>query len=185
MVPGTGLRGVLTRRVGLKCLAGLCLTVAGCGALDEAQAPACPSVQTLAAADNVTKFRDGTGRDLTDVVMEAEIVGFNGFCETDIKERRVDVDLIVTIDALRGPAVREGSTELAYFVSVLDGDGEILRKPVFRTTLEFDGNVGRVRAQEELTLEIPVSPEFVGSDYDILLGFQLTSDERAYNKLQQ
>ncbi len=185
MVPQTGLMGVLTRRGAAKCLAGLCLTVAGCGAINETQAPACPSVQTLAAADNVTKFRDGSGRDLTDVVMEAEIVGFDGFCETDIEKRRVDVELIVTIDALRGPALREGSTELAYFVSVLDGDGEILRKPVFRTTFEFDGNVGRVRAQEELTLEIPVAPQFVGSDYDILLGFQLTGDERAYNQLRQ
>ena len=141
--------GAVMRRRAAKCSAGLCLVLAGCGAFEESQAPACPSVRTLATADNVTKFRDGPGRDLTDVVMEAEIVGFGGFCETDIDARRVDIELTVTIEALRGPAVREGSTEVAYFVSVLDGDGEILRKPVFRTTLEFEGNIGRVRASED------------------------------------
>ena len=160
------------------------LLMAGCGVQEAVTAPACPNVQTLAAASQVTKFRDGPGRDLTDVVMEAEIVDFAGTCATD-DDGRVDVELIVNIEGRRGPAVRDGDTNVDYFVAITNGADLVFGKSVFSSELEFRGNVSRVQTDDEIVLDFLPERGFAGVNYAIVIGFQLTPEERAYNALQQ
>lgn len=163
---------------------GLGLVVAGCGITEQAAAPACPNVQALAAASNVTKFRDGPGRDLTDVVLEAEIVDFTGSCSTD-DDGRVDVELVLNIEGRRGPAVRDGDTTVDYFVAVTNGGEIVFESSVFSSELTFKGNTARVQTADEIVLDLVPQPGFAGSNYDVLIGFQLSDEERAYNALQR
>ena len=170
--------------VGRYSVIGLGLLLAGCINAEEAVGPPCPTVQTLAAVANVTKFRDGPGRDLTDVVMDAEIVNFSGTCGTD-DDGRVDVDLVVNIEGRRGPAVREGDTTVDYFVAVTNGGELVFGKSVFTSEFDFKGNTARLQTDDQIVLDFKPAPGFVASSYDILIGFQLNEDERAYNALRQ
>ena len=53
---------------------GLLLTA--CGILAPSQAKFCPSISLLKAAEKMTRYREGPGRDLTDVLYEAKISFF-------------------------------------------------------------------------------------------------------------
>ena len=57
----------------------------GCSAIDgmveelplvgkSAPVPACPKIKVLADAGNLTLYRSGPGRDITDILLEAEII---------------------------------------------------------------------------------------------------------------
>ena len=66
-------------------------------------------------------FLPGPGRDLTDVVMEAKITVFDGFCDADLERDgngEIQVELTLLIEASRGPANQDGAGQLAYFVAL-------------------------------------------------------------------
>ena len=50
----------------------------------------------------MTKFKPGPGRDITDILFEAEIVNFAGDCDYD--EGQAEIELSVQIRVERGPA---------------------------------------------------------------------------------
>ena len=49
--------------------------LSGCGVLSKKEATACPQYVVASDAASVTRFREGPGRDLTDVVNQGEING--------------------------------------------------------------------------------------------------------------
>lgn len=142
--------------------------------------PACPSAAILADAANVTKFRDGSGRDLTDVVVEGEIVNIAVGCSYD--RRGVSVDLQVAIAGTRGPADRSRAAEFDYFVAVTDAERNVLAKEIFRVRVRFADNQTRVGQVEEIEPRIPHTDPAKAARYQILVGFQLTPDEIAWNR---
>ncbi len=137
-------------------------------------------------------FLPGPGRDLTDVVMEAKITVFDGFCDADLERDgngEIQVELTLLIEASRGPANQDGAGQLAYFVALVDGASadnlseatDILSKPVFDVDVVFPRNAGRVSLREVVELAIPVRPGVSGADFGLLIGFQLTEEEIQYN----
>ena len=79
--------------------AGLCLLAAACGILEKDQRYACPAVFILQDAQNLTRFKPGPGRDITDIRFEAEIFDFRGQCNFDEDDGiwAVEVELLVQI----------------------------------------------------------------------------------------
>ena len=73
----------LGKIVGKAASAGLCLLAAACGILEKDQRYACPAVFILQDAQNLTRFKPGPGRDITDIRFEAEIFDFRGQCNFD------------------------------------------------------------------------------------------------------
>ena len=63
------------------------IALSGCAGFTEAltkkKPPPCPPIYILSDASHITKYRPGTGRDLTDVDMEAEIIAYKGQCSYD------------------------------------------------------------------------------------------------------
>src|SRR5262245_38439597 len=86
--------------------------VAACSSKEKPVAE-CPAGVIPADAASVTRFRDGPGRDLTDVVAEAAIVNILIQCKYDPKG--VTVDLQVAIAGSRGPADRSRAAAFDYF----------------------------------------------------------------------
>ena len=136
----------------------------------------------------LTTFRPGPGRDLTDVVLDARIDRFEGECVTDLEKGRsvkVNVDLQLIFEAIRGPANETREGNFSYYVAIADRSGTILTKKVFNTEFEFEGNRNRVGGVEELTQEIPLRAGELGEDFDIFIGFQLDSQQLDYNRAKQ
>ena len=161
------------------------LALAACGGGEAVLAPPCPNISVLADTAEVTKFRSGLGRDLTDVVLEARITDYSGFCDTDLDDGaggEVQVELRLLIEVARGPAngSRRGSYD--FFVAIGDRERNILAKQVFTSEVEFEGNRNRLTAVEDLEQTIPLGAGELGDDYDIYVGFQLSEDELLYNR---
>lgn len=144
--------------------------------------PACPRASILSDAATVTKFRDGPGRDLTDVVSRGEIVDIATQCEYD--KRGVTMTLQVAIAGTRGPADRSREAAFDYFVAVADPQRNILAKEVFRVQFKFSENQTRVGTVDEIEPRIPLKDVMKAPDYQVLVGFQLTPDEIEWNRKQ-
>jgi hypothetical protein len=161
--------------------------LAACAGGESALAPPCPDIVVVRDIASATQFKPGAGRDLTDVVLEATIAGFDGFCETDLDEGEtgeVTVELRLVFSVSRGPANAERKGAFSYFVAVADRNDNPVRKHVFDSEVEFPGNRNRIAPFEELALQIPLKPGENGADYNVLIGFQLTPEQLEYNRSQ-
>ena len=166
----------------------MALALAACSAPNVGSIPPCPNVVIVDDIAQVTKFLDGPGRDLTDVVLEVRIASFDGTCVTDPDAGpagEVSVDLILIVEATRGPANADRRGQYDFFIAIAEAEGDIVAKRVFPGEIVFEGNRNRVAAQEELTQMIPLRPGENGSDYDILIGFQLSDEELIYARQQR
>ena len=140
----------------------------------------CPSVAIVRDAAEVTRFREGSGRDLTDVTGRAVLADYTGGCTP--REDRVTVDLNLVLAAEQGPASQAGTADYRYFVAIADAAGDILAKQEFDTTVAFPAGQRRAGTVEELTQTIPLEDGATPADYQILVGFQLTPEQLDYNR---
>lgn len=157
------------------------VALAGCSALSKSEPPPCPPVYILSDASHVTKFRPGSGRDLTDVEVDAEIVGFKGECGYDAKG--ANVDLTVSIDVRRGPAATTREATLNYFVAIPKFYPAEEAKAVIAVPVVFPDGVDSARITDEgVRMQIPVKTRDLIDQYEIYLGFQTTPEELEMNR---
>lgn len=159
---------------------GLGLLAAACGGNAPPPVP-CPQAYILADAERLIRF-DGTGRDLTDVFFEAEIEAVRTVCDYD--EGVIDSLLEIVFKAGRGPALGDGDGELVYFVAIVRGDRSVARREAFSLPLPFQDEGPRFRLVEELEPRIPLRSGETGAGYRIVVGFELTPEELAYQRRQ-
>lgn len=157
------------------------LVLASCSVFGKKETPPCPPVYILSDASKLTKFRAGTGRDLTDVEYEAEITGFTGGCKYD--EKGATVDLQVTFTVKRGPADTDRKAEFSYFVAVPYYYPQPSAKAEFATTVTFPEGTNYVKyTDEEVVMQVPVKDKDLISKYEIYLGFQESQEELDRNR---
>lgn len=155
------------------------LALGACG-LFEDKPPPCPRIGILGQANKLTLYRDGPGRDLTDVTYEVEVRDVAWGCEYDFDDEEGDSVLMeynVLISATKGPAAESDDVSVPYFVAIADPKKHIKAKKIFTAKLHFDANAVRTQSVEELTQTIPIAPEYIGTDYDTFIGLQLTREQ--------
>ena len=151
-------------------------------------APACPRVAVLNGASSLTRFASGPGRDLLDIDFQADIADLVSACRDDQKRDGKPITLVALAPVLvasRGPANADRQARFSYFVSVVDGDQQILTKQIFPVEIDFSGNRNRVVLRDDdppITVDMPNSKGVGARSYEILVGFQLTQDEIDYNR---
>ncbi|MEN8721352.1 MAG: hypothetical protein ABF335_00540 [Alphaproteobacteria bacterium] len=146
----------------------------------------CPAIGVLEHAVDITVFQPGKGRDLTDVEYEGEFRGVGTSCDYDEDDRLIEAEASFKILARRGPAARNSQIELPIFVAIVAAGGEIVDKRQYPVLLKFDE--GTEVAQVADTLEdIKIYLERGDStrSYEILIGFQLSESQLAYNRSRQ
>ncbi|MEM1398848.1 MAG: hypothetical protein AAGF58_03155 [Pseudomonadota bacterium] len=163
----------------------LALFLAACGTPVEERelsdrAEGCPQTAIVSGAESVTLFGNTGSTDLSDMVLRGTFLEFAGECA--YRDEAVTVDLALVVAAERGPALADGSpVELSYFVAVLNPEQEILNKVVFLADFNFEDRRTRVASREDLTQTILLPNARSGRLYSILIGFQLTEDQKRYN----
>ncbi|MEX2648108.1 MAG: hypothetical protein WD673_03740 [Alphaproteobacteria bacterium] len=168
--------------IGRHGLAGLAaaLLLGSCGGEGVGGPVVCPAVLVVADAATVTEYRDGPGRDLTDVRFSAGVADVNWACEYD-GEGHVDVEIAIDLVASRGPAADAPTARFAYFVVLADQTRAIRAKKVFPFEITFEGNVASVGFRRVAGTTFYVGEETTGSGYTIFIGFQLTRDQYRHN----
>jgi hypothetical protein len=141
---------------------------------------ACPKVTIPDETREVTQFRSGGAHDMTDVVSRAAVLQYDGGCEYG--DKAVTVNLNLLLGAERGPAARDAQGAYQYFVAITDPAGRIIGKQQFDTTIGFSPNVGKGTSVEELVQQIPLAQGSSAAGYGILVGFQLTPEQLAFNR---
>lgn len=145
----------------------------------EEVAMACPQTVRIDDASRLTKF-SGAGRDLTDVLFEAEIKQLQLVCEYD--DEVVETSLRIVFQALRGPANKQGVAPVRYFVAIADQAQTVLAREEFDLDIPFQGNWMRVAMSEELAQRIPLKSGESAAGYRIFVGFALSQEEMRYNR---
>jgi hypothetical protein len=178
-------------RGGARTSAGLAaaalVLLGGCSAqttpADVGQAP-CPRIAILADGADLTRFRPGAGRDLTGMVLDARIAGFQARCDFTGRDRRVlEVRVTPLFAVERGPAAGGNAVDLPWFLVLSDADDreDYLRAPVV-TRVTFPANQQSVLQPGQPTrVNVPIG-EGRASDFLLRLSFQLTPDELAHNR---
>jgi len=148
----------------------------------EKFAPPCPSLAFLRDAADLTRFVS-TGRDITDMVLTARLTAVPASCQRDAEDpSKVIASLRVSATIMRGPAAKERTADLVYFVAVTEND-KVLNERSFPLRVTFPPNSDRVNVtDDEVDLRLPVSRNKSAAAYRIYVGFRLTPDELAYNR---
>lgn len=171
---------------------GLVAALGACESMNPLSKPLvqpCPDYFILEDAANLTKFRDGPGRDLTDVLFRAKMTTVQLECtshiEKDTKSGSMDILIQPMVGAELGAAYGGGDAVVSMFVAVMDPDKKILFRDTTKMTISFEGNKTQLIARAPGTVvEVPIRPDLNSRFYRVYAGFELTRDEVEYNRSQ-
>lgn len=178
----------MVMRISRLPLLALALVLAGCSTADRlnpfsssaSSLPPCPRLAVLDDVDRLTVFRDGPGRDVTDILFEARILGVRGECRHG--DGRVAVETDISFEALRGPADLGRQAQIRYFVAVVDPQRQILNKRIFEVVVAFPPNADRGVVTDQLQQMIPLTAGRSAAAYTVAFGLQLDADQLDYNR---
>ncbi|MAB14468.1 hypothetical protein [Parvibaculum sp.] len=194
---------VLRRTAALAAALSVTLLVAGCSTDDDGYATSgigsmlgfggstqeggtaaypCPNVGVLDQADRITAF-NGSGQDITDVAVRAELNKVVTQCEYNLSDSTITFDIAFDGVAELGPGATSRTQNLPVFMAVTRRFGKLVKKQTMTLPVTFAPGETKVRFTK--MLEGNVVPYGKGADgriYYILVGFQLSQDQLAYNR---
>ncbi len=144
----------------------------------------CPLGVPVRDASYVVRY-DGQGRDLTNVLFEAEVVDVLVLCAIDQNDDSADIELevVVTVRAIRGLADQTRQAEFNYFVAVTDPQRNVLVREAFDMTVPFEGSQSRLRVEDRLDIsEFTIPSAEVSGNYKVYVGLELTPEEVEFNR---
>ncbi len=159
------------------------LALAGCGgssAKDEMAAAYCPSPQTVADAQRLTRFKPGPGRDPRDIMFEATLA--NAATSCSVSRDRLDIELKVLVAVNAGPSVGGPVSSVPYFVRVVDARGNVTQGRDFTADFKLSSTSPRGQSLEELTLTLPFGKAADLGGYSVAVGLKPTPEELQYNR---
>ena len=134
----------------------------------------------VAEAAEVTGFRSGGGRDVLDVRYFAEFRDVQWSCDYD--KNTLEVDLTLVVVARSGPTSQAQAADLRYFVALAERGGRLIAKKNFASQVALASQGGTGAVSEEIEQRIPLKAGQSGTDFEILIGFQLTREQLEYNR---
>ena len=162
--------------------------LAGCANEEDEDSAPCPAAKVMGEPSELTRYRDGPARDPTDVLFEARMMRVIGECGYDLDGGEIEIELEVTMDILRGPALVDGKVSYRYFVVVAEWVSDEGLEPVVRRRQSFPvetvipGGRRGLSYRDLLEIEIPRPDDRDVRNYVVYLGFELTKEELMHNK---
>jgi hypothetical protein len=160
------------------------LALAGCAWIGDVGSNkyTCPNVGQAPGADKIPLFGPA-GHASKDVVVGGRIYDISTNCERD--KVGLVIDAKITFVADRASAATKDAT-LPYFVALVDPQQRVLTEESFQITVQFvGGEAERRMPPEDITVHLPVKDPTVGNAYYVIVGFQLTPDQIAFNRSAQ
>jgi len=153
------------------------IAVSGCGG--GGQKFACPVSFVAPDADKVAVFKPGGGTELGNVSYGVKLSQVESKCD------RADKGIVVTTKVnfrlvSNDPTLRAGS--FTYFVSVVDGQQNILTKRTYEIPFEFDARARSLEKSDDLIEKLPLLNVATGNNYAIVVGLQLTAEQLEFNR---
>jgi hypothetical protein len=136
----------------------------------------CPSAGIVGELSQLTRYRPGEGRDLSDVLYTLRVAEVGRACKVD--RAGANVDLRVVFVAERGPAAAPNeAVDFEYFVAVANTADQVIAKELFRSRIDFGGRNRIAVAEEQTVQRVPVARQRESASSRIIVGLQLTPEE--------
>jgi hypothetical protein len=140
----------------------------------------CPEAFALYEAARLVEFRGEEA--YANVGFTAEIDKVRSLCRY-VGDSPISADLTLDIAFGRGPAAQESSATYQYFVAVTRKNIDVIEKKTFPITITFPAGKNVVRATENVgEIIIPRANDTTsGGNFEIIVGFELTPEQIAFN----
>jgi len=150
-------------------------------AATKTNAGPCPRAFALYEAARIVEFKDNEQR-YDNVGFTGEIDHVRSLCRY-YNDEPIDANLEITFDLGRGPAASQNTATYEYFVAVTRKNVDVINKEVFPMQVTFPAGKDRVRVVEDVKqILIPrATPTTSGVNFEIVVGFELTEDQRKFN----
>ncbi len=142
----------------------------------------CPSAAVLRDTATLTVFRAGAPLDPSGEAFTATIGGVANTCHYNRGASAIPNQLDFTVRAIRTPSADGGTYQVPYYLAVTQGD-RILSKKNFTLDVRFaPGSAAFTQTISLDTTTIDLEEGHPATDYQLLVGFQLSDGDRAYNQ---
>ena len=144
---------------------------------------ACPRAEAVEELQTLAEFTDVSNPAQSNMISKVEIANIKDSCSYD--ENTVTIDLKMDFLGTLGPQGRLGpspSFSYPFFVAVTASNGNILAKEIFSAPLSYGPGQSTQAYTEKLRQIIPLENSNQGRNFKVLVGFQLTPDQLAYNR---
>lgn len=159
------------------------IALAGCSSLRERpdNPGPCPSALTLYDAARVVDLHGEPVYE--NVGFTGEIMAVRSLCRY-YEDEPIVASLELDMGFGRGPAATGSTQTYHFFVAVTRRDVAVIEKQVFPIEVTFRPGEDRVYLQEEIdAITIPrANEETSGDNFEILVGFELTPEQLAWNR---
>jgi len=142
----------------------------------------CPFVKTLYDAGRYVEFKDGREAS-ANVGYSGEIQSISAACEyKDTQPIKVRMEILFQLG--KGPQAQGSSKTYRYWVAVTHRNQEVLAKQYFDLPVTFPADHERVYATETIDqITIPrAAITTSGSNFEVLVGFDVTPEMAAFNR---
>ena len=160
-------------------IAGL-LFLAGCN--NTQRIVLCPGAAILADTASEAVMRPGAPADLSGIAYSAAVTDVSSDCVFDRQQGMTLSSVDINFRATRTPTVDPASYTLTYFVTVNSAD-RVLSKKLYQ--VKFDFAPGAALATAEASpdrVQVDLERGHLPTDYQLLVGFQLTPEQLAFNR---
>lgn len=147
--------------------------------------PSCPKVTVVQDLGQYHQFENPAYPRPEEKVSAAVMKSVTSSCDRSSGNAAIEVGL--TFEGVLGPRALlkqsiHPSFAYPYFIAVTAPDGTILSKEVFDVTLSYQPGQSSAVRQETVRQVIPAGGGKFAGPFEILVGFQLTEAELAYNR---
>ena len=142
----------------------------------------CPFVKSLYDAARYVEFKDGREASAA-VGFSGEIQGISAGCQYKDDEP-IQVAMEVLFELGKGPQATGNQKTYRYWVAVTDRNRSVLAKQTFDLPVNFPSGKDRVYVTEKINeITIPrAALTTSGSNFEILVGFEVTPQMAAFNR---
>jgi len=145
----------------------------------------CPTALSLYDAHRIVEFA-GEEVIYPNIGFTGEVLGVRSLCSY-YDDRPIIANLEIDMAFGRGPAAQGSEKTYEYFVAVTRRDRAVIHREVFPISVRFGAGEDRVYTTETIdAISIPrADAETSGANFEILVGFELTEEQLAFNRSGQ
>ncbi len=145
----------------------------------------CPQAALRPDLSRLVEFYDPDKPAASGKISEVTITNVSNVCRIENGALVMQIDL--ALEGKTGPKARvkpndKPSFAYPYFVAVTDPQGNVLSKEIFAASIAYGADQNELKQTESIFQNMPFPDKTIGQTYSVVVGFQLTPEQLAYNQ---
>lgn len=144
----------------------------------------CPEVRIVTDLNQVHQFTDAAKPAPNQAISSIRMSSVEKDCR--VEDQNMVIDMTLSFEGKAGPKARtkpadKPSFAYPYFIAITNNQGSIIAKEIFAVTMAYEKGKDSRSFTETVRQVIPLGDAPL-KNYKVLIGFQLTEQELAYNR---